>query len=211
MDQMGHQEMTAMSTTAASMVPTRFAPLRSRWGAILMVRLLYFSAWLFLQNLISSCELSTCPREAHVPTLFYSQRPRRTPNTWRNRDRVSKATTGWQGWRQIPEEAWKIIREHQEGVPRSASSCCCKWNPSRLSLLATNNLMTGAMGPGEVRANGYEMGRHMRPAIWRSRKARIQGDARLYAPHWHFVEDPRVQWYQAASDEDGHWQNWGSS
>jgi len=64
--------------------------------------------------------------------------------------------------------------------------------------------MTGAIGPGEVRANGYGMGHRMRPAIRRSRKTRIQGDAGLYAPHWHFVEDPRAQWYQAASDEDGH-------
>jgi hypothetical protein len=84
MDQMELQEMTAMSITAVFMALTRFAPLKSRGEAILMVRFLFFAGGIFSQNLISSCEQSACPHEVDVPALFYPQRTGQAPNTRQN-------------------------------------------------------------------------------------------------------------------------------
>ncbi len=47
-DQMELQEVMAMSITTVCMVPTRFAPLKNQWEAILMVHFLFFCCLILL-------------------------------------------------------------------------------------------------------------------------------------------------------------------
>ena len=67
--------------------------------------------------------------------------------------------------------------------------------PPGFLLRVTYDFTTGAMGPGKVRASTYGMGHRMRPAVWRSGKARIHCDDELCASYWHFVEYSETQWY----------------
>ena len=71
--------------------------------------------------------------------------------------------------------------------------------------------LTGAMEPGEVRADTYGMGYCVWPAVQRSEKAWIHHDVELYAPpwRWHFIKDFKAQWHQVAPNENGWQYNWG--
>jgi len=195
MDQMEHWEMTAMSIIAVFMVPTRFAPSKSRWGVILLVSILFFAAWSFSRNLISSCEQSSCPCQADVSPLLHPQRPWWAPNAWWDQYRICKATTEWDNRGRIPPEAPMVIGEHQESIPRSGSPCHCKWNLLGFPSLATYDFTIEAMGPWEVWATGYGMGCRMWPAIQRSRKARIHHNDELYTSRRHFTEDSKTRWH----------------
>ena len=169
-----------------------------------MEHFLSFLTWYFSQNLISSCKQSACPCEVDVSILFHPQGPWWAHNTQGNRYRLCKVTTGW--W--IPAEAWKIVWEYQESIPKSASSRNCKWNVFWLSVIFDLLFIIGAMGPGEVRATCHGMGHHMWPAIQRSAKAWIRHDDELYTSLQHFNKDSKTQWHQAASDEDGRRYYW---
>jgi len=99
-----------------------------------MVCFHFLAAHSFSQIYISSCEQSACPCEADVHALFNPQRPWWASNTERNWYHIGKVITGWEDWSWIYAEAWKIIREHQEGISRSTSLCYCKLCPSQLPL-----------------------------------------------------------------------------
>ncbi len=207
MDQMKLREMMTTSITVVFMALTKYVPLRGRWGAILMVSFHFFAAWYFSQNAISPCKQPARSREADVPALLHPQGPWRASNIWRNWYRICKAITGRERWSWIPSETREVIREHQEGVPRLASLCHCKWNPSDFPFRVVHDFTTGAMGSGEVWASGHGMDHCMRPIFWRSGKAGVYHNDELHTSHWHVVEDSKTRWHQAASDEDGWWYN----
>jgi len=71
--------------------------------------------------------------------LFLSQGLWWAYNSQGNQYHLCKATTGWK----IPAEAQKIIWEHQEGIPKSACSCNCKWNISSFSSFITYYSLQG--------------------------------------------------------------------
>jgi hypothetical protein len=118
---------------------------------------------------------------------------------------INIASAKWQlDWKAEAEYLQKLeksLENIKKAFQNQQAHAIVSGLPPGISLLY--NLTTRAMGPGEVWASTYGVSHHIWPAIQRSGKAQLHCNDELCASHWYFIEDSKMQWYQAVPDKDG--------